>query len=198
MSRLREKKSAPRKRAAAAGARGGAAHRAQNGGDEVGSAEVGGKPLTSRGKAKPAKPRADATPSAEATAVLIRMPIEVRWRDLDAFNHVNNANYLTYLEETRLRWLQSLPGPWVSADTAPVLAAVQINYRRPVEWPQALIVELFVEQLGKSSVTLGHRIVDAETPEIIFCDGHSVMVWIDRQGGKAASLPEVVRAACGG
>ena len=37
------------------------------------------------------------------TPILFRMPIALRWRDLDAFNHVNNSKYLSYLEEARLR-----------------------------------------------------------------------------------------------
>jgi acyl-CoA thioester hydrolase len=48
--------------------------------------------------------------------------IDVRWRDLDPFNHVNNANYLTYLEETRLQWLQQLR-EWSDSASSPVLAA---------------------------------------------------------------------------
>ena len=35
--------------------------------------------------------------------LLIRMPLELRWRDLDAFDHVNNASFMTVLEETRVR-----------------------------------------------------------------------------------------------
>lgn len=55
----------------------------------------------------------------------------VRWRDLDAFNHVNNANFLTYLEEARLQWLQHVPH-WFSEDAMPVLAASELQYRRPI------------------------------------------------------------------
>ncbi|MGO4780308.1 acyl-CoA thioesterase, partial [Lysobacter sp. 2RAB21] len=46
--------------------------------------------------------------AAQAPAVqpaLIRIPLSVRWRDLDAFNHVNNSQFLSYLEEARLRWM---------------------------------------------------------------------------------------------
>src|SRR3546814_4599661 len=39
---------------------------------------------------------------------LFRMPIALRWRDLDAFNHVNNSNFMTYLEESRIRWFETL------------------------------------------------------------------------------------------
>ncbi|MFN3841746.1 MAG: acyl-CoA thioesterase [Rehaibacterium terrae] len=149
--------------------------------------------------AQPPTPASAAQPVADgAPPLLMRAPIPVRWRDLDAFNHVNNANYLTFLEEARLQWLQSLPGPWVSEDVAPVLAAVQINYRRPIEWPAQLIVELYGERVGNTSITIGHRIVAENDPGIVYCDGNAVLVWIDRHSGKAAELPDAVRRGCGG
>lgn len=130
--------------------------------------------------------------------VLRRVPLPVRWRDLDAFNHVNNSKYLSYLEEARLQWMLTLPGQGLDERVAPVVAAAQLNYRRPIEWPSEVMVELFVERLGNTSVTVGHRIL-GERPgvgPILFCDGHVVMVWIDRSSGSAAPLPDAVRHAC--
>lgn len=135
------------------------------------------------------------TPSVSAP-VLARIAIPVRWRDLDAFNHVNNASYLTYLEEARLQWLGTLPGPWLDSASAPVLAAIQINYRRPIEWPEDLLVELSCLRLGNSSLRLGHRILAANATATVYSDGEVVMVWVDRHSGKSAALPDAVRAAC--
>src|SRR5699024_8966001 len=75
-----------------------------------------------------------------AATVLIRAPIEVRWRDLDAFNHVNNATYLTYLEQARLAWLKNVPGTWFDEHAMPVMAASHLNYRRPIGWPADVVV----------------------------------------------------------
>jgi acyl-CoA thioester hydrolase len=127
---------------------------------------------------------------------LIRVPLSVRWRDLDAFNHVNNSKFLSYLEEARLRWMMSLPGEWIDENVAPVVAAATINYRRPIAWPNEIVVELFVERLGNTSLTIGHRILDASNDATLYADGHVVMVWIDRQRGQAAALPDAVRRAC--
>lgn len=121
--------------------------------------------------------------------------IAVRWSDLDAFNHVNNATYLTYLEEARLQWLDALDGEWINEGAAPVLAASQLNYRRPIEWPARVQVELGVERLGTSSLTLWHRILDADG-ERLHCDGHVVTVWIDPRSGRPVPLPDAVRAGC--
>ena len=106
--------------------------------------------------------------AADAPRALFEYVVEPRWRDLDAFNHVNNSNFLTYLEEARIQWFASLRKPWVTADTAPLLAAVHINYKAPVPYPSKLRVELHA-------------------------DGYVVMVWIDRASGKPVPLPELVR-----
>jgi acyl-CoA thioester hydrolase len=57
-------------------------------------------------------------------------------------------------------------------------------------------IELFVERLGNTSVSIGHRIVDAHDESVLYCDGNVVMVWIDRGTGRAAELPVAVREAC--
>jgi acyl-CoA thioester hydrolase len=129
-------------------------------------------------------------------AVLFRMPLQLRWRDLDAFDHVNNANFLTFVEEARIRWFASLDRPWITDQLAPLLAAVQMNYRRPIPYPAALAVELTCARIGNTSLTIGHRIVD-EADDAIFADGHVVMVWIDRASGRPVPLPGFLREAAG-
>nr|WP_221281927.1 thioesterase family protein [Chiayiivirga flava] len=128
---------------------------------------------------------------------MFRAPLSVRWRDHDAFDHVNNAQYLSYVEEARLRWLASLDGEWMSDAAAPVLAASQLNYRRPITWPAEIAVELFAERVGGSSLTLSHRIVSAADAAVLYCDGMTTLVWIDRASGRGSALPAVVRRACG-
>ena len=122
-----------------------------------------------------------------------RMPIPLRWSDLDAFNHVNNARYLTFLEQARIEWFETIGEPWVTDESAPVVASAALNFKRPIEYPADVFVELFTERLGNSSVTVGHRIVGADGT--LHCDGNVVVVWVDRVAGKATPLPAAVRRA---
>ena len=126
---------------------------------------------------------------------LARVSISVRWRDMDAMGHVNNAKYVSYLEEARVRWMLGVEGVSLSDRIAPVVAATNINYRLPIVWPNDIVVELFVERLGNSSVTIGHRIVDGKNGNTLYSDGNVVVVWMDTQTGRSAPLPEAVRAA---
>ncbi|KZC41346.1 MULTISPECIES: acyl-CoA thioesterase [Rhodanobacter] len=136
-------------------------------------------------------------PNAEAGQPLHVASLSVRWRDLDAFNHVNNSSYLTYLEEARLQWLSHVPGPWFDEHAMPVMAASQVNYRHPIAWPAQLQVQLFCERMGNSSMTIAHRVIDAERPDQLYCDGHVVMVWTDPASGKPVPVPEAIRSAVG-
>ena len=126
--------------------------------------------------------------------LLATVPISIRWRDLDAFNHVNNSNFLTYLEEARIRWFETFGGQWVDDAIAPLLAAVQLNYRAPIDYPSSIVVELFAQRIGTTSLTVGHRIRSA-SGDVLHADGHVVMVWIDRATGRPIALPELVLKA---
>jgi acyl-CoA thioester hydrolase len=128
--------------------------------------------------------------------LLIELPIAMRWRDLDAFNHANNSTFLTYIEEARLHWFAQIDGAWFTETLAPVVAAIQVNYRRQLAWPANLVVQLRCEKLGNASLTLAHRIVDDADPNVVYSDGHTVLVWIDTANGKSVALPEAIRRAC--
>jgi len=139
------------------------------------------------------RPRQDRPPPTRALATI---PLHVRWRDLDAFNHVNNSSYLTFLEEARLQWLRNVPGEWFNAHAMPVMAAVELHYRRPIEWPAEIDVLLSCERLGNSSMTIGNRIVARNDHACVYADGNVVMVWVDPGTGASVPLPEAIRNAC--
>lgn len=150
-----------------------------------------------RGRRKPptkSAPAEDAAlpPAGAAPVMIARVPISIRWRDLDAFNHVNNSNFLTYVEEARLQWLSHVEGHWFGEDMMPIVAATHMNYRRQLSWPGRIVVELYATRVGNTSVTLGHRIVDPEDASVLYADGDAVVVWIDPRSGRPVSLPEAI------
>jgi acyl-CoA thioester hydrolase len=127
--------------------------------------------------------------------IVFEIAMDVRWGDMDAFNHVNNAAYLRYIEEARVAWFRSLTQDWAAVDCAPILAALTVNYRKPIGWPEALRVQLLAERIGNKSLTLGHRISAAGDADCVYCDGHAVMVWVGRDGASIV-LPDHIRRAC--
>lgn len=130
-----------------------------------------------------------------ASKLLVRAPVTVRWGDMDAYGHVNNSVYATYVEEARLQWFRSLDAGWMGTEAAPILAALNTNFRKPVEWPAEIVVEMFAGRVGRSSFTASFRIVDRQAPEVLYAEGDSVLVWIDPRSGKSIELPAHLRAA---
>jgi acyl-CoA thioester hydrolase len=129
--------------------------------------------------------------------VLIETTVPLRWRDLDAYNHVNNSVFLTFLEEARIQWFDSLGSPWRNTEFEPILAATTINFRRPIQYPETLRIRLITERIGRTSLTLGQRILAAGDDSVLYSDGHAVLVWVSPVDGRPVPLPEVVRHAAG-
>lgn len=134
--------------------------------------------------------------SPAASRVLATVPIHVRWHDLDAFNHVNNASFLVLLEEARLQWLRGVPGEWFDEHAMPVMAAVELHYRKPITWPAEIDVLMSCERIGRSSITLGNRVVERDHPDCVYADGNVVLVWVDPANGASVPLPDAIRQAC--
>jgi acyl-CoA thioester hydrolase len=158
-----------------------------------------------KSRAKTPRVRAAATPEpapaptvteSQTPRTLARIPMPVRWGDLDAFNHVNNATFLVYAQEARLAWLADVDGTWFDETMMPVVAAAQINFRRQLAWPAQIVVELGVKRIGNASLTITHCIVAAENAGQIYADGEVVMVWVDPGSGRSVPLPEAIRSAC--
>lgn len=129
--------------------------------------------------------------------MLIETTVPLRWRDLDAYNHVNNSVFLTFLEEARIQWFESLGSPWRSAEFEPILAAATINFRRPIRYPETLRIRLTAERIGRSSLTIAQHIAAATDPDMLYADGNAVVVWVNPVDGRPVPLPEVVRHVAG-
>ena len=119
--------------------------------------------------------------------------IEIRWRDVDAFRHVNNAVYASYLEECRdevfEQALEGVGDPWDF-----VLARVAINFRRELtQEDDIVVVGCAVERVGNSSIALREEIRTL-TGELA-AEGESVVVARDHGTGRSRPLTEAEREA---
>ncbi len=119
--------------------------------------------------------------------------IEIRWRDLDAYRHVNNAVYATYLEECRDELVDSvLEGIGDVWDY--VLARVAIDYRRELtQADNVVVVRCAVERLGTSSITLREEIRTRDGE--LSAEAEAVLVARDQKTGRSRPLTEAERAA---
>ncbi|HWQ24785.1 MAG TPA: thioesterase family protein [Gaiellaceae bacterium] len=119
--------------------------------------------------------------------------IEIRWRDVDAYGHVNNAVYATYLEECRDEWLErALAGAGDLWDF--VLARVAIDFRRELRLEdEAVVVSCRLERIGTASLSLREEVrADAGW---LAAEAEAVLVARDRARGGSRPLSGAERAA---
>jgi len=119
--------------------------------------------------------------------------IEIRWRDLDVFGHVNHVVYLTYLEEARDEWLgRALGNPeqvW-----GYVVARVAIDYRRELSLADDVVLaRCRLEGIGTSSVRTREQI--ATSAGELAAEAEAVIVARDPATGSSRPLSEAERAS---
>ena len=119
--------------------------------------------------------------------------VEIRWRDVDAYMHVNNAVYATYLEECRDEWVDRAVGD--AGDSWDyVLARIAIDFRRELRLEdEEVVVSCVLERIGNSSLTLREQIRTREGE--LAAEAEAVLVARDRDRGGSRPLTEVERQA---
>jgi acyl-CoA thioester hydrolase len=85
--------------------------------------------------------------------------LDVRFRDLDPMGHVNNAVYVSYLEQARLEYFESVLG-LDATDPGNVVASLDVDYRRSLELDADLRVAVWTERLGESSLEMRYEVRD--------------------------------------
>ena len=115
--------------------------------------------------------------------------VDIRWRDMDAFRHVNNAVYLSYLEEARDEWFLQVLGNGLLLNDF-LLARVAIDYRSPLTQDDGQVeVEIRCTRIGNSSVATVERMTSVRDGRLA-AEAEAVLVHYDWETGKSRPLPE--------
>jgi acyl-CoA thioester hydrolase len=107
----------------------------------------------------------------------------VRWDDIDAFGHVNNAKYLTYIQEARFLW-----SPFMEM----VVAKAEVDYLVPIYVGGRFYdITLWVEQIGNSSFTMGYEVIGDNG--VVHAKVKTVQVAVSMETKKSRPLTEPER-----
>ncbi|WP_336001118.1 acyl-CoA thioesterase [Halorientalis halophila] len=117
--------------------------------------------------------------------------IPIRYRDIDPWDHVNNAVFATYLEEARSEYLDTAFDEELGTRNF-VLVNLELDYHAPVTYDEAGVeVAVRTSAIGESSLTLAYEVRDGDT---VAATGETTMVAMDDDGAPRA-VPEEWRAA---
>lgn len=143
----------------------------------------------------------------------VHVPIQLRWGDLDAFGHVNNASMLRLLEEARCRAFfraedsdDDIPPTAVfdpevlgsPTGVVTLIARQSIEYLRPVPYRhRPLDVQLWLGRIGGSSIDVCYEVHSAvgEEERVVYARADAVVVLVDIATGRPVRLTPEMRAA---
>ena len=91
--------------------------------------------------------------------------LNTRWKDLDAFRHINNAAYLTYIEDARIVLLRRWNIDYNKKSL--IVASVKIDYIRQVNHPSTLVIGQKVSRLGTKSFDIESAVFNEKSSELV-------------------------------
>lgn len=114
---------------------------------------------------------------------------EIRFVDIDAAGIVNNATYLNYFEQSRIRFFESIVGKkWDWNTAGMVIAKHEVNYRQPIFMQDDVIIVTWIEKVGNKSMEAAYEIIKMVSGKpVLVAFASTVMVSFDHH--KGGSIP---------
>lgn len=118
--------------------------------------------------------------------------IQIRFADTDMLGHVNNANYLTYMELARMSYFNEVVADAVDwSKEGVILAKATIDYRRPIYLEDDLSVKLCIDHISSKSFNFSYQFIVTQNGEEQVCsEGSTIMVCFDYQENKSIVMPD--------
>ncbi|QNL50068.1 acyl-CoA thioesterase [Olivibacter sp. SDN3] len=118
-----------------------------------------------------------------------RTPVEIRFIDLDAFRHVNNAIYLTYCEVARTKyWQEVIKWDWNLMGI--IIASATIDYIKPLTLKDQLLIYVRTSKVGNKSFELAYILTSESQKGItIHAKAKTTCVCIDYNTNKTSLIP---------
>ena len=127
----------------------------------------------------------------------VQTSIRVRFADVDAMGHVNNAKFFTYMEQGRMNYFRRFPdldftrghpGEGISL----ILAKIQCQFLSPALMDEELIVRLATTEIRRSSFSMEYEINEASSGRAV-AKGESVQVYYDYAAKRSLEIPAELR-----
>jgi len=119
--------------------------------------------------------------------------LQIRWADLDAFKHINNASYLIYMQEARadFTWFARIARGEEPLLADMVVACAEVDFLSPIHQSgTTLDVEIYVEKISNSSFVMVYEMSQGGT---LRARGKTVQVGVDMETEKARRLRDIER-----
>jgi acyl-CoA thioester hydrolase len=130
----------------------------------------------------------------EVKKLVCEMTIPIRWGDMDAMGHVNNASYFRFLETARIDWFHSLGTVPRPEGQGMVIVNAFCNFYRQLEYPGDVLLKMYVSDPGRTTFESWATMARTDAPDVICAAGGATTIWVDVAKQKALPLPDWLRA----
>ncbi len=127
------------------------------------------------------------TAPADSIAAMFVHRERVRFRDLDALGHVNNAVFLTYIESARVAFLLDLGAATTLEDMSIIVARIEIDFRVPVGFGEEVEIAVRASRFGDKSFDLDYEL---RVGGQVVAEAKSVLVGYDYEKGETVTIPD--------
>lgn len=126
----------------------------------------------------------------ENSKLLSTQNIPLRWVDMDAYYHVNNARYFDYMAETRASFFAK-----VLADKTIqfVLVHVSCDFKKPLVYPKTIQMKQYFSGMSRTTVTFHYTFHDEADDAIEYAIGEGILVCLDTKTQKPVPVPEAIK-----
>ncbi|MBM3170640.1 MAG: acyl-CoA thioesterase [Bacteroidetes bacterium] len=122
--------------------------------------------------------------------------IQIRFCDTDMLGHVNNANYLSYMEMARVSYFNEVMPKLDWSGQGIILAKAEISYKAPLFLEDRLVVHTGVEQISGKSFMMRYRFMKStESGEMLAAEGSTLMVCYNYCENHSIPVPEFWKKA---
>lgn len=124
-----------------------------------------------------------------------RMPLQMRFNDIDMLGHLNNSIYLTFMDLAKTRYFEAVLGGNLQWDRiGVVIVNINCNFCAPTFFDESIEVETAVVAIGEKSLTIEQRVFSGTTGQVK-CDCRTIMSGFDMTTNTSAPiLPEWIEA----
>lgn len=127
---------------------------------------------------------------AEYRRVTFKVPM--RFRDIDAYGHVNHAEVFTYLEEARIRLFGDRFELRMKDQPVFLVKTASCEYHVPIQFGSEIEVRMSLDRMGKASFSLSYDVADVHG-DTIYASANTTMVCVDPATGRPTPVPQWFR-----
>ena len=129
----------------------------------------------------------------EQKKLVYEMVMPIRWGDMDAMGHVNNAMYFRYFETVRIDWMNEIGGTPNPSGNGPVIVNAFCTFIKQLEYPGDIRLRHYVANPGRTSFDTYLTIERTDQPGVTYAEGGATMVWVNFKQQKSVPLPDWLR-----